>query len=748
MEKQPVENFKAFGDTHATGPEYEAARHFLSTMGLDDAEFVRPASRTEDAIELAMMVPKKRASFDVQWVANLSLDPATLVVISYRGPTLTEVTEGQQIPELDPEYLAYAANLSGGALGVSKGRRFAMVQVQLSDEASTARYLAPALGWISEGHKRVTALDGIEYPVVEFKGYTSFETAATEGHPGPPTDLTSATLATPALLEESGQSQLGAKVLHFLRFHARSPLLYDFFTGLHLRYRVLVAHHLTRAEDTEALALAERLCQVEEIRSRLPADPNLRDKGEQARSLTEAIDLRDDLRRRISTQELVPQPPEDTQAFIGQLDSIDVRRSVSDSPVDLARDPRVAQLVDAGEAAILPLINAIGTDRRFTRSVTSGRGNFSVLAFHRVREAELIALKKIWPSCPAVKLDDPALAAEQLRTSWAEVCGLSEPMRMLVLLRNSDPAGWPRAAAYLGKGPVEDQFRSEYGTEVSELIVQRALEMASSDTKSTNDLYKISDALEMGHRLAQWQGPASLPQLQLLCSKSLSSANGTWKDYNIYITQTVSGPYGTLIQDRLDLNDPTAPDDLIKMLSHIDVGSHFQSSFWNPIAEAPSDSAVGLVRRAYFDAVGLDKAKVADVETFIRRAIQTRLLLLPEVRRLIVRLLNCSEPAGVEYIDEKGDLTLRNGVANSYIQKGPLKPPGLAPGVELPITRGDRVTYQMSRSHLESPPFEIWSPPEVRDPMKHRVCEYLLDDSRDWKGLLKKSRFADPRDID
>ena len=144
--------------------------------------------------------------------------------------------------------------------------------------------------------------------------------------------------------------------------------------------------------------------------------------------------------------------------------------------------------------------------------------------------------------------------------------------------------------------------------------------------------------------------------------------------------------------------------------------------------------------------IDLRGAHLYDAQRFVTRAIETRLLLLPETRRLVVRLLGSPEPAGMEYIDEKGDLKLKGvGGGNSYLRTGPLKTTELAPGVELPLTEGDRFTNQLSSPTLGLPPFEIWSSPEKRSSQKQQIGDYLLDDSRDWMEILKKSPFFEAR---
>jgi len=131
--------------------------------------------------------------------------------------------------------------------------------------------------------------------------------------------------------------------------------------------------------------------------------------------------------------------------LIDSLDEVDARQWGQPGGVALAMDRRVAALIEIGDPAVLPLIDAVEKDERLTRSVHFWRDFAASRTVLSVREAALTAVMSILK----VRMFEPASTgdnftargpeaaaktAERLREYWRNYGGLPYDQRMMKTL--------------------------------------------------------------------------------------------------------------------------------------------------------------------------------------------------------------------------------------------------------------------------------------------------------------------------
>jgi hypothetical protein len=135
-------------------------------------------------------------------------------------------------------------------------------------------------------------------------------------------------------------------------------------------------------------------------------------------------------------------------------------------------------LVKVGDAAVVPILDAIDSDRRFTRSMVPSRhrGPSYGTQLVPVRVPLYQALTEIWPAARAIRSAYPE-GTNQLRRAWETHRTLNIGERWAQVIRDLQltPLAWSQAAAELPKVELSIQTRDEVAT----WLERRAIELTS-----------------------------------------------------------------------------------------------------------------------------------------------------------------------------------------------------------------------------------------------------------------------------
>jgi len=237
-------------------------------------------------------------------------------------------------------------------------------------------------------------------------------------------------------------------------------------------------------------------------------------------------------------------------ALIRDLDQIQVFQDTIPGSVNPGSHAYVKELVREGEPAIEPLLNALETDTRLTRTARmppGGEGPYEYI--YHVDEAELTALNGLIPTTSSKYTDLRARMpasrkelARALRHDWEQVRGLAEAEQWFRILADdtAEPARWLEAAAWMTQGigkppwkslsrkPGEvvvqkgDVLRSRRDPSVTELMVKRVKTMLASWGVGRG----VPGACAMGAILMKWDEPAApllLRELMHACREQFAA---------------------------------------------------------------------------------------------------------------------------------------------------------------------------------------------------------------------------------
>ena len=317
-----------------------------------------------------------------------------------------------------------------------------------------------------------------------------------------------------------------------------------------MRHRLISAH--VRGEDGVALDAARRLsafvkaaeAKAEELGFSRP-DPGYGREGPGSYVPVDQLDeLLADQERRAAMPPRTPIPGRGTDprtrvaTLIRDLDQIHVDQMSVPGSAYPGNHDYVRLLIEEGEPAVEPLLDALETDTRLTRSASEQRGGWGYSHVHKVYEAELSALNGLIPTA-ARKYQDlrskmPASRKElarALRSDWAQVRGVPEADRWFRILADdrAEPGRWLEAAGWMTQGadqspwgrkphkpgdvvPMKGEaLRARRNPSVTELMVKRAKSMLAASRTSGRDLFQ---ACAMGLALRTWDEPVAPPILK------------------------------------------------------------------------------------------------------------------------------------------------------------------------------------------------------------------------------------------
>jgi hypothetical protein len=235
-------------------------------------------------------------------------------------------------------------------------------------------------------------------------------------------------------------------------------------------------------------------------------------------------------------------------ALIRDLDQIEERPGIGPAAANPGNSPLVQALITEGDPAVEPLLTALETDMRLTRSVSFG-GRFTTV--ETVYLAEFAALEGILQTAEfrdvrnGLRQNDlkgRKELARAIRAYWIKNPTISLTDRWYRTLRD-DAAGrgrWLEAARGIvqandnpgpitAAGPREptrprlkgEELRSRRDPSVSELLGRRVSEIAGSgDPSSTPDL-NLHAACQLALNLYRWDGNAARPVFRTLMTQCL-----------------------------------------------------------------------------------------------------------------------------------------------------------------------------------------------------------------------------------
>lgn len=234
--------------------------------------------------------------------------------------------------------------------------------------------------------------------------------------------------------------------------------------------------------------------------------------------------------------------------LIRELDQIAERQMVhfGNSPNG---SPLVRALIVEGDAAVEPLLAAVESDTRLTRTTTRGRDITAVDYYvHPVVEVEVVALAALLKDGPFANAEyrvrnDMAARKElarSMRDYWIKNRAIPMTERWYRTLRD-DAAGseWlgaasmivapvdePRRAMFGARitpatGPMQGEaLRSRRDPSVSELMARRALETARAPGPRATSEPQLQNAAELALRLARWDLRAAPPVLRNVANQA------------------------------------------------------------------------------------------------------------------------------------------------------------------------------------------------------------------------------------
>ncbi len=240
-------------------------------------------------------------------------------------------------------------------------------------------------------------------------------------------------------------------------------------------------------------------------------------------------------------------------ALIRDLDRIQERQMKPPGRAYLGSSPFVKALIAEGDVAVEPLLTALETDMRLTRTVSYGRGMSIDRYFHPVYEAEFAALTGLLATSEFAHAD-PRLRgsdlvarkelARSMRDFWIKNRAISLNERWYRMLRDdaAGPERWTEAAlgivrpkaptgssaaimafgAYRMLRPetspmVGEALRSRRDPSVSELLARRATQLAASPAGF--DVHHRAGTMAM--ILDRWDEKAALPVIRTTMARCL-----------------------------------------------------------------------------------------------------------------------------------------------------------------------------------------------------------------------------------
>ena len=411
-------------------------------------------------------------------------------------------------------------------------------------------------------------------------------------------------------------------------------------------FLLMIGAHV-RGEDAIALLLARRLAtfrtavdaQADAMGFVRENRTNRGGEGPDRFSFLRQLDdlLRDQESRAATPRGPVPRkggdPSARIAALIRDLDLIAESQMVSWGSADPGNSARVRELVAEGDAAVEPLLKALETDDRLTRTVSEGRGMTIDCTIHTVQEAEFDALSQILRTSEFGNLRqvflrktsaDPAAkkaAAETIRKSWEKVRSVPmiERWYRTLLDDNADPGRWNEAAALIalpesewgwpssrtaGLPPRGEALRVGRDPSVTDLMIRRVRQMAKPTTRQGGPITQgFSGACQITSYLVAWDSKASLPLLKEMfdaCRQRSDRYKAEGEELSIdwHLVRSLA----QFTRDLTQLGDATALDDYAAWLRTVTptMVNDYRGDAFIPLYVYPEHPAVAAAARWMF----------------------------------------------------------------------------------------------------------------------------------------------------
>jgi hypothetical protein len=721
---------------------------------------------------VAKMMLAKKAGVEVE-----------LVSVAWQPPQTT----------IDPEYVAAAKRLLGNGLGDPRNGRFSKVQINIGDAAWGQHNITDAYGWVSADGKNVVLLDGVEYPLTGTSTPADLQAVIAGQEPHRPRipsgiQVSTSSPALPALLLLVGKPELAEQVYRStIQTIAASPAEI-LFGQMRQRFTMLSAQALMSRKDAEGLIWSKSLVKEAMIQDAFPITHPSRFGG--ATSMTPnsksnlgfAKSLYADFQRRVEHPKREPvdlaalmklEPSKRVSALVDALDTVEARQMGQPGGIDYLSDPVCKALSEQGNEAVLPLIEAIDSDQRFTRSVSYGRDFFPERSIHSVKSMAWNLLTFVWPSASGLQEQgSPIPTAMTLRKVWDTQKGQTEEERWLGILRD-DHAGerqWLAAGEYLtkpadeirhgimsygsanSKAPMSGEpLRAAHNAEVIKLMSDRAIQMATQKTNSGMDSFVCMDALSLAHCLAKWDLAASTECLKAVCKASLDATTSQFG--GAANAERMGRNFGMAIADRAKAHDKTAAADYDKLCAAMNFEQGFMDiSFLRPIWEAPTDPGMRAVGERLMDKWTKDlssdnmRAAAAIAQPTTDLLPSTPMLQVAAYRNFLISALRNTRNFGTLEMDAGPSshfvrYRLGNGGSGSWNLSPDEDPKSLDNGSRS-FSIGDFVAQKLANGFVKgTPSFHILWPEAKRSQAKAALAAWLGDGRRDWLAVAKTSGF-------
>lgn len=389
---------------------------------------------------------------------------------------------------IPPDYALATKLLAGKGLESPKGGQFSQIKYRSGARiAGNVPHEQTVYGWVMPGSKKFVGLDGFLYPyhsvdkpaqisdmyraLSEDKVQRQF--AARSSPPEGPTET------LPALLLLRGEVKVAESCFDDYR-EARTPASVMMANRVIQHVQARTVALISGRKDREALKSAKILIEAENARDQicalLPPD--------KPQSLSkEGGGILAEVERRLKdpkpmSLEAIAKLPKSQQvlALIDLLDETHATMISSPGGSFWSGEKVFDALVKLGDVAVIPILDAIDNDRRFTRSVVPSRHMGPSWGTQLVRTKTPLtqALLAIWPAARTIRSANPE-GTDQLRRAWKAHQNLSAGERWAQIIRDVQltPLAWSEAAKELPRAQLSVETRDE----VAHWLAMRAIEL-------------------------------------------------------------------------------------------------------------------------------------------------------------------------------------------------------------------------------------------------------------------------------
>ena len=540
-------------------------------------------------------------------------------------------------------------------------------------------------------------------------------------------------------------------------------------------FRLMIDSHVL-GDDPIALDLARRLTKFRAAvdlqadamgfpRRLQPTRPGGR-AGDRFGFLRQLDEIRLDQERRAATPR-GPVPKKDVDpkarvdALIRDLDLIAETPQINGYATP-TRSARVDELAAEGDAAIEPLLKALETDDRLTRTVSNGRGSYIERTVHHVQEAEFAALERILRTSEFNTLRPVFLkqtsenlaakksAADTIRKAWEKTRSVPPVERWYRTLTDDSAAparwveacgmialpesklGWPSPRT-IGLPSRGEALRERKDPSVTELMIRRARQMRTQPVVGGPFNEGFTGACQITSYLLAWDRTAVLPLLKEM-SAACRERSDHFKAEGEY--QSVDGhlswALAQFIRDRDDLGDASALDDYAawlrtttpKMLKYNPGGALI------PLYLHPEHPAVAAAARWMFNDpkspwLPIEPEARGEEIPSMRNFFATSLIVAAGFREGTLAALADRSPFGTISMTRRSTIELKTNRGRTSMSGGSAaQREGMTPGTSVSFRTCDYVASQLS--DLQGcPRFELFWPEARRDEAIAACIAYL-----------------------